>query len=65
MITVRAETATDYTAVHEVNKRALGGEGESRLVEALRKSPHSRLELSVVTLSGIRRGGLSVSRLKS
>ena len=50
MIRVRAETLTHYTAVHEVNKRALGGEGESRLVEALRKSPHFRPELSLVAL---------------
>lgn len=50
MTRVCPETATDYAAVHEVNKLAFGGEGEWRLVEALRKSRHFRPELSLVAL---------------
>ncbi|MEE8257558.1 MAG: N-acetyltransferase [Acidobacteriota bacterium] len=50
MTRVRAETAKDYAAVQEVNKLAFGGEGESRLVEALRKSPRFRPQLSLVAL---------------
>ena len=50
MTRVRAETATDYAAVHEVNKIAFGGEGESRLVEALRKSRYFCPKLSLVAV---------------
>lgn len=50
MTTVRPETATDYPATYEINRLAFGGEGESRLVEALRKSPRFRPQLSLVAL---------------
>ena len=50
MTRIRAETATDYAAVHEVNKLAFGGEGESRLVEALRKSRYFCQKLSLVAV---------------
>ena len=48
MATIRAETAKDYAAIYEVNQKAFGGEIESRLIEALRKSSQFRPELSLV-----------------
>ena len=48
MATIRAETAKDYAAIYEVNQKAFGGEVESRLIEALRKSSQFLSELSLV-----------------
>jgi putative acetyltransferase len=42
---IRAETERDYAAIARVNRLAFGGEGEARLVDALRKSGDVRLSL--------------------
>lgn len=42
---IRHETAGDYAAIREVNRLALGGEGEARLVDALRDSGYARISL--------------------
>ncbi len=42
---IRTETAADHAAIREVNRRAIGAEGEARLVDALRDSGYARLSL--------------------
>src|SRR4051812_7095733 len=42
---IRPEVPTDYHAIREVNRLAFGGEGESRLVYALRDDGHVRVSL--------------------
>jgi putative acetyltransferase len=44
-LVVRAETAEDREAIREVNRLAFGGEGEARLVDALREGGHVRLSM--------------------
>lgn len=47
-ITVRKETAEDYSAVFALNKEAFGEEGEAKLVDKLRQSSAFIPELSLV-----------------
>ncbi|HUY99361.1 MAG TPA: N-acetyltransferase [Thermomicrobiaceae bacterium] len=48
MTTIRAETAADRAAIHEVNALAFGREAEAGLVDAIRDSPEFIPELSLV-----------------
>lgn len=45
MITVRAETAEDYSQVRRVNELAFGRPNEALLVDALRESAHPQVSL--------------------
>ncbi len=45
MIIVRAETAEDIPAVHQVNELAFGRPGEADLVDALRAAAHPHISL--------------------
>lgn len=47
-VTVRAEERKDRDAVRKLNKKAFGGKGESKLVDALRESEGFIPELSLV-----------------
>jgi putative acetyltransferase len=42
---IRPETSADHEAIREVNQTAFGGEGEARLVDALRKGGYARSSL--------------------
>jgi putative acetyltransferase len=42
---IRPETVADHAAIREVNRLAFGGEGEVRLVDALRDGGHGRISL--------------------
>jgi putative acetyltransferase len=42
---IRPETTTDHGAIREVNRIAFGGEGEARLVDALREGGSARVSL--------------------
>jgi putative acetyltransferase len=42
---IRPETSADHGAIWEVNRNAFGGEGEARLVDALREGGHARISL--------------------
>ena len=44
-LTIRPETSADHAAIGEVSRLAFGGEGESRLVDALREGGHARISL--------------------
>lgn len=50
--TVRPETPDDYPAVRGIHRLAFGGDGEARLVDALRRTPGFKPELSLVALDG-------------
>jgi putative acetyltransferase len=42
---IRPETAADHAAIREMNRLAFGGEGEARLVDALRDGGYARISL--------------------
>jgi putative acetyltransferase len=42
---IRPERSADHAAIREVNRIAFGGEGEARLVDALRGGGHTRISL--------------------
>jgi putative acetyltransferase len=42
---IRPETTADHAAIREVNRLAFGGEGEARLVDALREGGYARVSL--------------------
>ena len=44
-LTIRPETAADYPAIREVNRRAFDQEDEARLVDALRDGGYARVSL--------------------
>jgi putative acetyltransferase len=44
-LTIRPETTADHAAIREVNRLAFGGEGEARLVDALREGGYARVSL--------------------
>lgn len=43
--TIRPETTDDHAAIREVNRLALDGEGEARLVDALRSGGYARISM--------------------
>ncbi len=51
-LAIRAETAADYAAIHEVNVLAFGRDNEARLVEVIRASAEFIPELSLVAVDG-------------
>jgi putative acetyltransferase len=42
---IRPETTADHAAIREVNRIAFGGDGEARLVDALREGGHAKVSL--------------------
>ncbi|MGH9966373.1 MAG: GNAT family N-acetyltransferase [Pyrinomonadaceae bacterium] len=48
MISVRAESAEDYSAVRRINELAFGGPSEAALVDALRETAHPHLSLVAI-----------------
>jgi putative acetyltransferase len=42
---IRPEMAADHAAAQELNRIAFGGEGEARLVDALREGGYARVSL--------------------
>lgn len=48
MLNIRPEEAEDIDRISEINRRAFGGDAESQLVSAVRKSEHFIPELSLV-----------------
>jgi putative acetyltransferase len=42
---IRPETSADHAAIRQVNRTAFGGEGEARLVDALREEGYARVSL--------------------
>lgn len=51
-VTIRPEVKADFDAVRKLNKKAFKGNSESRLVDALRKSPWFLPALSLVAEQG-------------
>jgi len=61
-LTIRAETAADHAAIAKVNRLAFGGDGEAKLVAALRNGGYVRLSL-VAEAEGEIVGHILFSRL--
>ncbi|WP_029422311.1 GNAT family N-acetyltransferase [Alicyclobacillus macrosporangiidus] len=52
MFTIRPESPKDLTSIREVHLRAFEGEGEAKLVDAIRASDNFVPELSLVAVTG-------------
>jgi putative acetyltransferase len=60
---IRPETTADHEAIREVNRTAFGGEGEVRLVDALREGEYATISLVAEEEEGLVVGHILFSAL--